>query len=107
MTRQGLSLAAILLLSGLLLLPLIAIRTLPLALISMAQAGFAAAPYYVVELSLTQRLVPERVRGQIFGALLGIMAAPWVVGVSCLLCIGMGCACAVSPLIKGLKKVSE
>ncbi len=121
-SKQGLSLAAILLLSGLLLLPLIAIRTLPLALIVMALAGFAAAPYYVVEQSLTQRLVPERVRGQIFGArgainvagyplgstiggaLLGIMAAPWVVGVSGLLCIVMGCACAALPPIRQLRQ---
>ncbi len=89
----------------------------------MALAGFAAAPYYVVEQSLTQRLVPEHVRGQIFGArgsinvagyplgstiggaLLGIMAAPWVVGVSGLLCIGMGCACVASPTIRGLRGI--
>jgi len=58
MTRQGLSMAAILLLSGLLLLPLIAIRTLPLALISMAQAGFAAAPYYVVDRPAIGTLAP-------------------------------------------------
>jgi MFS family permease len=114
--QQGLSLAAILLLSGLLLVPLMVVRWLPIALIVMALAGFAAAPYYVVEQSLTQRLVPERVRGQVFGAcgainvagyplgsaiggaLLGIMAAPWVIGVSGILCVGMGCVCAILPL---------
>ncbi len=113
--RQGLSLATILSLSGLLLLPLIFLRTLPVAMLFMALAGFAAAPYYVVEQSLMQRMVPEGMQGQVFGArgalnvagyplgsatggvLMAAMAAPFVIGISALLCIGMGCACLVSP----------
>jgi MFS family permease len=116
--RQGLSLAAILVLSGLTLLPLVLLRTLPVAMLIMALAGFAAAPYYVVEQSLMQRLVPKNVRGQVFGArgalnvagyplggaigglLMTVMAAPFVIGISALLCIGMGFACLVSPTIR-------
>jgi len=79
----------------------------------MALAGFAAAPYYVVEQSLMQRLIPKNVQGQVFGArgalsiagyplggvtggvLMMSMAAPLVIGISALLCIGLGCACFV------------
>ena len=79
----------------------------------MTLAGFAAAPYYVVEQSLMQRLVPKNVQGQVFGArgalsisgyplggvtggvLMMNIAAPLVIGVSALLCIGMGCVCFV------------
>jgi predicted MFS family arabinose efflux permease len=112
--RQGLSLATILVLSGLLLLPLVFLRTLPVAMLFMALAGFAAAPYYVVEQSLMQRLVPKNVQGQVFGArgalnvagyplggatggvLMAAIAVPFVIGISALLCIGLGCVCLVS-----------
>jgi MFS family permease len=120
--RQGVSLALILFFSGLLLLPLLLIRSLPVAIVVMALAGCAAAPYYVVEQTLTQRLVPEQVRGQVFGArgslnvagyplgsavggvLLGALAAPLVIGVPALLCIAMACACLVSPTMRGLRR---
>ena len=112
-TRQGLSLAMILIMSGVLLIPLVFLRTLPLAMLFMSLAGFVAAPYYVVEKSLMQRLVPKNVQGQVFGAcgalrvagyplgsvtggaLMAAIAAPFVIGISALLCIGMGCACLV------------
>lgn len=111
--RQLFSFAIILILSGLFLAPLVFLRMLPMAMLFMALAGFAAAPYYVVEQSLMQRLVPKNVQGQVFGArgafsiagyplggvaggvLMMGMAAPLVIGVSALLCIGMGCACLV------------
>jgi MFS family permease len=111
--RQLFSFAIILILSGLFLAPLVFLRMLPVAMLFMTLAGFAAAPYYVVEQSLMQRLVPKNVQGQVFGArgalsiagyplggvtggvlMLG-MAAPLVIGVSALLCIGMGCVCFV------------
>jgi len=113
--RQGLSLAIILIMSGVLLAPLVFLRTLPVAILFMSLAGFAAAPYYVVEQSWMQRLVPKNVQGQVFGArgalsiagyplggatgglLMAAIAAPFVIGISALLCIGMGCACLVSP----------
>jgi len=121
--RQGVTLALILLFSGLLLLPLLLIHNLPVAMFVLALAGCAAAPYYVVEQSLIQRIVPEQLRGQIFGArgainvagyplggavggiLLGVMAAPLVIGVPALLCIAMGGACLVSPTIRSLRRV--
>jgi MFS family permease len=111
--RQVFSLAIILLLSGLFLTPLVFLRMLPVAMLFMALGGFAAAPYYVVEQSLMQRLVPKNVQGQVIGArgalsvagyplggvtggvLMTVMAAPIVIGISALLCIGMGCACLV------------
>ena len=111
--RQGLSLAMLLIMSGLLLVPLVFLRTLPVAMLFMSLAGFAAAPYYVVEQSLMQRLVPKYVQGQVFGArgalsvagyplggvtggvLMMGMAAPLIIGISAMLCIGMGCACLV------------
>jgi len=120
--RQGVTLALILFFSGLLLLPLLLVRSLPVALVVMALAGCAAAPYYVVEQTLTQRLVPEQVRGQIFGArgslnvagyplggavgglLLGVLAAPLVLGVPALLCIAMAGACLASPTMRGLRR---
>ncbi len=87
---------------------------LPVAMLFMTLAGFAPAPYYVVEQSLMQRLVPKNVQGQVFGArgalsiagyplggvtgglLMAAIAAPFVIGISALLCIGMGCGWLVS-----------
>jgi MFS family permease len=123
--RQGITLALILLLSGLTLTPLIFIRTLPLALLVMGLAGLAAAPYYVVEQSITQRLVPEQIRGQIFGArgalnvagyplggmmggvLLGTLGVPFAFATAVLLCLVMGSICLASPPIKGLCRRQE
>ena len=120
--RQGITLALILFFSGLLLLPLLLIHSLPVAIIVMALAGCAAAPYYVVEQTLMQRLVPEQSRGQVFGArgslnvvgyplggavgglLLGALAAPIVIGVPALLFIAMACACLISPTMRGLRR---
>lgn len=120
--QQGRSLATILVLSGLLLVPLVFLRTLPLAMLFMSLAGFAAAPYYVVEQSLIQRLVPRDVQGQVFGArgalsvagyplggaiggaLMTGMAAPFVIGVPALLCIGIGGSCLISPTIRKMRR---
>jgi len=96
--RQGLALATIVVLSGLLLLSLVFLRTLPVAMLCIALAGFAAAPYYVVEQSLMQRLVPKNVQGQVFGARGALSVAGYPLGgaIGGLLCIGLGCACLVS-----------
>jgi MFS family permease len=109
--RKLFSLGTILILSGLFLAPFVFLRMLPVAILFMTLAGFAAAPYYVVEQSMMQRLVPQNVQGQVFGArgalsiagyplgsvtggmLMMRMAAPLVIGVSALLSIAMGCAC--------------
>ena len=121
-SRQGITLALILLLSGLTLAPLIFIHTLPLALLIMGLAGLAAAPYYVVEQSITQRLVPEQVRGQIFGArgalnvagyplggmigglLLATLGVPFAFGTAVLLCLALATICLASPLVRGMHK---
>ena len=123
--RQGITLAMIVLFSGMALIPLIVIHTLPLALVVMGLAGLAAAPYYVVELSITQRLVPEQLRGQIFGArgalnvagyplggmfggvLLETLGVPFAFGTAVLLCLVMGALCLVSPLIRRLHQSDE
>ena len=115
-SRQGITLALILLLSGLTLAPLILIHTLPLALLVIGIAGLAAAPYYVVEQSIAQRLVPEQVRGQIFGArgalnvagyplggltggvLLATLGVPFAFGTAVLLCLIMAAICLASTL---------
>lgn len=120
--RQGITLALILFFSGLLLLPLLLVRSLPVAIVVMALAGCAAAPFYVVEQTLTQRLVPEQVRGHVFGArgalnvagyplggavggvLLGALAAPLVLGIPALLCIALAGACLISPTMRGLRR---
>jgi predicted MFS family arabinose efflux permease len=116
----GVTLAYLLLLSGLTLAPLIFIRALPLALLIMCLAGLATAPYYVLEQSIIQRLVPDQVRGQIFGArsalnatgyplgsmiggvLSGLLGVPFALGAAVLLCLAMGITCLASPLIRGL-----
>jgi len=113
-SRQGITLALILLLSGLTLAPLIVIHTLPLALLVIGLVGLAAAPFYVVEQSITQRLIPEQVRGQIFGArgalnvagyplggmlgglLLTTLGVPFAFGTAVLLCLVMAAICLAS-----------
>src|SRR5436305_5421945 len=123
--QQLFSLAIILILSGLFLVPLVFLNVLPMAMFFMTLAGFAAAPYYVVEQSLMQRLVPKNVQGQVFGArgavsvagyplggvtggvLMMSMAAPLVIGVSALLCIGMGCTCFIRSTNQTLQQINS
>lgn len=120
--RPGFSLAAILLLSGLALAPLLIVHTLLLALVVMALVGLAAAPYYVAEQSITQRLVPQQVRGRIFGVrgalnvagypigglvggtVLSALGTPATFGMSALLCLAMGILCLSVPWIRGLRR---
>ena len=119
---QGVALAIIVLLSGLFLAPLIVIRTIPVALLFMGLVGLAAAPYFVVEQSITQRMVPEQMRGQIFGArgalnvagyplggifggvLVGALGVPWAFSTAVLLCLGMGAISLAAPPIRGLRR---
>jgi MFS family permease len=111
--RKAFSLATILIFSGLFLAPVVFLRMLLVAMLFMTLAGFAAAPYYVVEQSLMQRLVPKNVQGQVFGArgalsiagyplggviggtLMMKIATPLIIGISALSCIGMGCTCLI------------
>jgi MFS family permease len=121
-SRPGFSLAAILLLSGLTLAPLLIVHTLPFALLVMALAGLAAAPYYVAEQSITQRLVPQDARGRIFGlrgalnvagyplgGLVGGLAltklgTAGAFGTAVILCLAMSIVCLSIPWIRGLRR---
>ncbi len=120
--HKGITLAMIVLFSGLALAPLIVVHTFSLALLVVALVGLMSAPYYVVEQSITQRLVPEQDRGQIFGArgalnvagyplggilggvLLGTLGVPFAFGTAVLLCLVMGAMCLASPSIRGLRQ---
>jgi MFS family permease len=120
--HPGRAMAAILLLSGALLVPLLFVHALPVAMLVMGLAGCAAAPYYIAEQSVTQRLVPARLRGEVFGArgavnvagyplggaigglLMGFLTPPLVIGSAALLCMTMGVACLAIPRIRTLSK---
>ena len=76
----GVALAAILAPGGLLFAPLAFVNSLPAALAVVFVAGFALAPFYVVNRSARQRLVPERLRGRAFGAGASLGAAGFPLG---------------------------
>ncbi len=123
--RPGITLALILILSGLTLIPLLFIHTLPLALIVMVLVGLAAAPYYVVEQSITQRLIPEHVRGQIFGIrgsmnvagyplgglaggmFVSMIGVSYAFGIAVVLCLGMGIVCLTSPFTREIRRTQS
>lgn len=120
--RPGVVFATIAVLWGALLSPLVFLTSLPLAVLALGLAGCAWAPYSTVEISLLQRLVPERVRGEAFGArstvmvavaplgvlagglLLGVLAAPAVIGVSALACIAAGAGGLLSPPLRAIRR---
>lgn len=120
--HPGRSLAAILLLSGAFLAPLLFVHSLPVAMLVMGLAGLAAAPYYIAEQSVTQRLVPGQVRGEVFGArgainvagyplggaiaglLLGFLPPPLVIGCAAFLCMAMGIASLATSRIRTLTR---
>lgn len=123
--RLGITLAVIFVLFGLLVFPLVFLRSLPAAMLCLALAGFFAAPYFVIERSLVQRLVPAPLRGEIFGVrgalsisgyplggavggiLLDYLRAPLVIGLSCLACMASGVAGLLSPTVRGIKRDEE
>lgn len=123
--RPGMLLAAIALLWGVLLLPLLIIENLPLAMVCLFVAGFAWSPYNVTDTSLTQRLVPQHLRGRIFGirAMLNVGSAPLgaavggilldylsvlaVIGASALTCMIIGAVGFLSPTLRGIRRGEE
>lgn len=123
--RPGITLAVIFVLFGFLVFPLVFLRSLPTAMLFLALAGFFAAPYFVIERSLVQRLVPAHLRGEIFGvrgalsisgyplggavggAFLDYVSSPVVIGVSSLTCMAVGLAGLVSPTLRGIKRNGE
>lgn len=76
----GVALAGVLALGGLLFAPLAFVGSLPAALVVVFAAGFALAPFYVISRSASQRLVPERLRGRVFGAGASLGAAGFPLG---------------------------
>lgn len=76
----GAALAGVLALGGFLFAPLAFVSSLPAALAMVFVAGFALAPFYVVNRSARQRLVPERLRGRVFGAGAALGAAGFPLG---------------------------
>lgn len=123
--RPGMLLAAIAVLWGALLAPLVIVHQIPLAMLFLALGGCAWAPYTAIETSLLQRLIPERMRGEVFGAratlttgavplgvlvgglLLGITAAPAVIGISALACVLSGGLGLVSPTLRELRRIES
>lgn len=121
--RPGLLLAGIAVLWGALLGPLVFLRQLPPAMLFLALAGCAWAPYTAIETSLLQRLIPERMHGTVFGArttlttaaaplgaalgglLLGVTSAPIIIGLSALACIVTGALGLASPALRGLRRM--
>ena len=76
----GAALAGALALGGLLFAPLAFVGSLPAALVVVFVAGFALAPFYVISRSASQRLVPERLRGRVFGSGASLGAAGFPLG---------------------------
>lgn len=76
----GLSLATILVAEGLLLLPLSLTNKLPLAVFLVFAVGFVSSPYYVLDRTIMQRLIPEHLRGRVFGAVGSIRAGGFPIG---------------------------
>lgn len=123
--RPGVLFALIALLWGALLLPLMFLTNLPLAMLFLGLAGCAWAPYSTVEISLLQRLVPEHLRGEMFGArstvmvavsplgvltgglLLDTLSAPVVIGVSALACVASGAGGLLSPTLREISRAGE
>ena len=120
--RSGLVLALILALFGAMVLPLVFLKNLFAALLFLALAGVVAAPFFPIEQSAVQRLVPAHLRGGVFGVrgalgisgyplggtvggvLLDHLSAPFVLGLSSLACLAGGLAAFFSPAMRGLTR---
>jgi MFS family permease len=118
--RPGITQPVIALLWGGFLCPLMITRSLPVAMLCLALGGCSWAPYTPIEASLMQRLVPDSMRGQVFGArlalttamaplgalvgglLLGVLSPPLVIGLSGVACILAGVAGLLSPTMRHL-----
>ncbi len=93
-----------------------------MAMLCFGLAGAAWAPYGTIETSLIQRLVPEHLRGQVFGAqstllitaapfgalvggvLLDYLSAPTVIGISALTCMLVGVAGLLSTTLRNVRR---
>lgn len=120
--RPSVALPMIAVVWGALLCPLFFIRQLRLAMLFLGVAGASWAPYTPMETTLLQRLVPPRVRGQVFGArqslvgaatplgavvgglLLQDLSAPTVIAISGVACILAGLGGLLSPSLRPLQR---
>jgi MFS family permease len=120
--RSGITFAMVAILWGAFLVPLIWLTDLAPAMLFLAIAGCAWAPYTTIEISMLQRLIPVDLRGRVFGArstlmsaagplgflvgglLLNILAANLVIGISALACIAAGVAGLLTPAIRNITR---
>lgn len=123
--RPGVLLAGIAVLWGALLVPLVFLQRLPPAMLFLALAGAAWAPYAAIETTLFQRLIPSWRQGAVFGAratlttaaaplgavlgglLLGVYTAPMVIGISALACILSGALGLAAPTLRALRRTDD
>jgi predicted MFS family arabinose efflux permease len=123
--RPGLILAFLVILFGVLVSPLAFLKNLFIAMLCLIAAGIIAAPFFPIEQTAVQRLVPTRLRGEVFGVrgalgisgyplggamgglLLDYFSAPMVIGLSALACITSGFMGLLSPSLRGLTRDSE
>lgn len=119
---QGILFASIAILWGVFLLPLAFVDNLPLAIVLLALAGAAWAPYTTMKSTIIQRIAPPHVRGQVFGAqymvlvagspagaaagglLLDLVAAPVVIAVSAIACLIAGGGGLASPALRAVRR---
>jgi len=123
--RPGLILAFLVILFGVLVSPLAFFKNFLIAVLCLVAAGIIAAPFFPIEQTAVQRLVPTHLRGEVFGArgalgisgyplggamgglLLDSFSAPMVIGLSALACITSGFMGLLSPSLHGLTRDSE
>jgi MFS family permease len=110
--------AGVVALWGVVLLPLIAVHTLPAALAIMFVGGIVWAPYAATEISVIQHWVPSHQHGSVFGArrsvivasspsgaalgglLLERLTSVQVIGLSAAACILGGAVCLALPSVR-------
>jgi DHA3 family macrolide efflux protein-like MFS transporter len=123
--RPGITLAFILIIFGLLVTPLVFLRNFLIAILCLSVAGIFAAPFFPIEQTAVQRLVPVGLRGEVFGArgalgisgyplggamggvLLDYLSAPAVIGLSALACVISGLVGLLTPTLRSLTRDSE
>jgi MFS family permease len=123
--RPGLILAFIVILFGVLVSPLAFLKNFFIAMLCLTAAGIIAAPFFPIEQTAVQSLVPVGLRGEVFGArgslsisgypfggamgglLLDYFSAPMVIGLSALACLTSGFVGLLSPTLRSLTRESE
>lgn len=123
-SRPGVVIASLFILFGFCVFPIVILRNLLAVMIFLLLGGIFAAPFFVIERSLVQRIVPEHLRGKFFGIrgalsisgyplgsaaagfLLDLWQAPLVIGLSALVCVIVGVAGLFSATLRELRQES-